>query len=220
MTQEPITPIPHSGIVSVEELHRYMNKPSWNNDQRISVAETLAGVQQDLENYLNRPLEPVQIRQTVVSDLQGYVNLSITPVLKVISFKSLDLKWDGSAMYTPVEVPPVMERDPLVDVHGRLLERYRPGQGDPFIIPGGADIGSVGVPYLIEYVAGYNGYVNAGLKSAIKRVAAREVRPNNETSVNLRDGQAGALQDPDDRPRGWTDEEQQNWDRLRRRVIA
>lgn len=211
--------IPHSGIVSVAELCRYMANPQWNQSQKVNVANTLAGVQAELEQYLNRPVEPVQIRETVVADSTGHLNLRVSPVLEVLSVSALGASENVVATYQGA-LPDVQTRSKLVERNGRVIDAYRGGAYTPFIVPGGVYIQQPGMAFVIEYVAGHNGYTDEGLKNAIKRVAAREVAGNHDQTVSFRGTTATEAKSPDDRPRGWTEDELVRWDRMRRRVIV
>lgn len=222
MTTNPLPVSPHSGIVSVAELRAYMGRPNFTESQHHIAALTLIGVQQDLENHLNRPLELVQVREVRRSDNYGHVNTTISPIHKVISITALDNLESVFDLvqvgYTPT--PEIMVRDMLVTADGRLLDHLYPSVGDPMIVPGGIYAGTYGINYAVEYVGGYNGYVNQGLKLDILRIAAREMAPNHTNSINLRDGNPQEVNPTDSRPSGWTKEELEGWDRLRRRVIA
>lgn len=220
MTVDPGTTLPYSGIVSVDELKTYMASINLNTPQSVSAALTLAGTQQALENYLNRPLEPVQMREVLWTDAQGIVNVSVSPVHKVISADAIDSVWSAFDVYQTGYIPPVGTRDPLIGPNGQLLDHLYPTVNDPMLVPGGIYIGLPNVAVAVDYVAGYNGYVVEGLKQAIKMVAARTVGKNHDETISLRGPQAQEAQPSDDRPLGWTKEELEQWDRLRRRVIA
>ena len=81
-------------LVSVDELTSYMSGLQMTRPQKASAQRTLNAVQLELETYLNRPLELVQIRETKRTDELGWVNPSITPVKKVIA--SLCHAWCAS----------------------------------------------------------------------------------------------------------------------------
>lgn len=218
----PALEAPHSGIVSVDELINHMSNINLNAQQRIAAAHTLAGTQQDLENYLNRPLEPVQMREFAQSDGGGYFNTSVSPVLKVIRldpveipYAHLPLNWIGSPYAAPV-----IERDALIGPNGKLLDHFMPTIGDPVVVPGGIFIGYDASWYAVEYVAGYNGFMDEGLKQAIKVVAARSMGTIHDDTLSLRSGNAERATEPDTRGQGWTMDEKMSWDRLRRRVVV
>jgi hypothetical protein len=205
-------------LVEVPELLQYMGGLKLTTDQE-GITETviLPGVQQELENYLNRPIEPVRVRETLRADDMGWVYLRVTPVHQIISVT----RSDGTV--TPVVVIPWAEL--------AMNDDYRQwdawGNPDEFRIHVG--VGAPFTPYptpwgnahwAVEYIAGYNGYVDAGLKLANMRVAAREVEMQFDDSMSLRGGQTEAASDSDNRQKGWTIDELTAWDRLRRRVVA
>jgi hypothetical protein len=209
-------------LVSADELISYMSGVNLTAPQRAEAERTLSGVQQELETYCNRPLELVQIREVVRADWQGMANLSISPVWKIISNYSLDQLDHGINVFTPY-IPPPMERDPLIDeVTGRPLVDMltTPNVGEPMIIPGAMVVDLPTAYYVVEYIGGWNGYTINGLKQAIKRVAAREMEGQHDNTLSLRQGNAEAAAPGDSRPKGWTQEELQQFDRYRRRVIV
>lgn len=209
-------------LVSVEELLKYMSNANMTADQKIDIGSTLAGVQQELETYLNRPLELVQVREAVRTDIAGNAYVSVTPIHKVIGTSIVEVSYGPSPLnqFSPY-IPPVMERDPLIGDDGVMIDLLTvPNFGDPLVIPGGVHIGFPEAWYVVEYIGGYNGHAVEGLKLDIKRVAAREVAENHIDGLSLRDGNAEKAAESDPRPKGWTPEEKTRWDRLRRRVIA
>lgn len=209
-------------LVSADELIRYMSNANMTADQRADIDATLAGVQQELETYLNRPLELVQVREAVRTDAIGNAYVSVTPIHKVISVNIVEVSYGPSPLnqFSPY-IPPVQERDPLIGNDGTMIDLLTvPNFGDPLTIPGGVHIGFPDAWYAVEYLAGYNGFAIEGLKQDIKRVAAREVAENHIDGLSLRDGNAERAAETDNRVKGWTPEEKAKWDRFRRRVIA
>lgn len=204
-------------LVSEDELIAFMSDINLNTRQRANLTMVLNGVQEDLETYLNRPLEPVQIREVVRTDWQGYTYFTYTPVRKIIAVQTTEPLLDPDTPY----VPAPMDRDPLVDDDDRVLQHVVP----QFINPPGKHPSAlyVGDPwgwYIIEYVAGYDGYALNGLKLAIMRVASRDIETTDDDTLSLRDGNAERATPPDTRPTGWTDDELKRWDRFRRRVVV
>lgn len=213
-------------LVTSEELTAYMGGLELNPDQ-VGVIESiiLPGVQQDLENYLNRPVEPVQVRESVRADDSGFLYFRVTPIHKILSVVQSDGSTVGYSPTTPPTMTPVTDDirtydewgDP--DLFGYQIE------GIPFV---GSGFGSIyGYPtygsrpfYRVEYVAGYNGYVNEALKVDIMRVAAREVEMLFDDTMSLRGGSAEAASNSDQREKGWTQDELVRWDRIRKRVVA
>lgn len=220
MTSQVPEPV-YSGIVSVEELRAWMNQPNFNEEQEFAASMALAGTQDDLEEYLNRPVEPVQMRELLVADAQGYVTPSITPILKVLSVTAAtDVGFDLSGWATPY-MPPVMERDPLIDpTNGRMQDNLLPVVGDPIILASGIFAGFPFSQFAVEYIGGYNGFHINGMKKAIMIVASRSMAPNHDKSFSLRKGDPEKSPETDPRVQGWTEDELKQWERQRRRVMA
>jgi hypothetical protein len=199
------------GLVSVDELLEYLDKSNVPATKRAKVGKVLFGVQQELENHLNRPLQPMHVRETVTSDALGYSRLSVTPVHKVISIveASLTEPTTDEPLIAPI-MPEGVDRQ--ID--------YTVGHLDANNRPGGFFFGASDTRYVIEYIGGWIGYVPEGLKQDIKRVAAREARMMLDDTMSLRGDRAEATESPDPRDLGWTENELRKWDRLRRRVIV
>jgi hypothetical protein len=211
-------------IVTGNEVVAYMGGLELTSDQ-MGVIEMiiLPGVQQELENYLNRPIQPVHVRESLRPDDTGFLMFRTTPIHQILSVTLSD---GSTAGYAPT-TPPTMS----------TIEDYRNYDewGEPELygyqlegVPFGLGFGSIyGYPiigsrpfYRVEYIAGYNGYVNEGLKLDICRVAAREVEMQFDDTMSLRGGSAEAASNSDAREKGWTGEELVKWDRLRRRVAV
>jgi hypothetical protein len=205
-------------LVDIEELLQYMGGMKLTDDQKgITESVILPGVQEELETHLNRPIEPVRVREAVRADDQGWLWLGVTPVHQIFSVT----RSDGPNV--PIVQTPWA--DLAVDDEYRSwtawgnpdLYRYRVGGiswNAPYPNPWAASY------YLLEYIGGYNGYVDNGLKLAICRVAAREVEMQFDDTMSVRGGGQEAAQDSDSRQKGWTDDELKKWDRLRRRVVV
>jgi hypothetical protein len=214
-------------LVSADELIKYMSNLNLNVPQKEEAQEILNGVQGELETYCNRPLELVQIRELVTTDGQGFANVSISPIHKVISHTAVEagLIAPFTGYYTPI-FPAPMERDILIGEEGRMIDNVRTGGnavGDPLIVPGGFYAGYAMSPYIIEYIGGYNLATMPqyeSVRTAIKRVAAREVGPMYDDTIDLRSGDAVKNREPDNRGKGWTEDELKRFDRLRRRVVV
>ena len=196
-------------LVTVDELIEYMSDIRLTQNQRVAAQYVIDGVQQELENYLNRPVEPVLVREVGYADRDGIVNVSVTPVHEVRSVERMDV--------TPTTYEPVIEPiDP--DEFDRVVD-YLPSTANAMTaVPGGIYTGSTGVWFSVVYVGGYKGYVDAALKLAIMRVAARERTNNHDDALSIKTDFA---QEPNVPPIqiGWTQDELKKWDRLRRRVI-
>lgn len=202
-------------LVTPEDLARYMSGIRMNEEQKRSAEDILAGVQSDLEDYINRPLEPMRSRELVRVDRSGYVNVRHTPVHAVLRVQdygsTLPSRPDGVVgNYVPEESDAL----PLVD--------YAPvDNGANMIVPGGVKYGTPNGYVLIEYLSGMSALVVRALpkvKLAIMRVAAREFDAMHNDSVRVRGGSTEATPPPE--KIGWTLEEKVEFDRLRRRVVA
>ena len=207
----------NSGIVAVDELREHMGNPQWSDSQRANAAQVLLGVQDDLEDYLNRPLSPVQVREVVQCDEGGYVNARYAPVIKVISTEAVQ---QGFAALTSTQI--TVKQIVADDMADRIADFAPPTGtviGNPLIVPGGWYVGDPGNWYLVEYIACYIGPLEK-FKLAIKIVAARIFAPNNSDTINFREDRGETAENSDDRPIMWTEEELQQFDRARRRVIA
>lgn len=221
---------PYSGIVTLTEFRNYLGGANWSPTQEANVIQTLKGTQQDLEDYLNRPLELIQVREQGQLDWDGVLYLSVTPVRKIIKLESTSSMPPMTIPGDPYTVTPaVMERDELITASDPRLvhDRLYPTVGAPQLVPGGVLVGSLaygGTVYTdwwaCEYIGGYNGLVDQGLKLAIMQVAARTVARNHDVVINLRGGDATQATMSDDRPKGWSVDEKKQWDRLKRRVVV
>lgn len=210
-------------LVSVDELINYMSESTFSSSQREKATGVLAGVQAELEDYLKRPVELVQIRELLRSDVDGIVNVSVSPVVKVVGFSIArpDQTWttppvEGDSPY----VPPPMVRDPDLSTEARLIDRVGPSWGSPEIVAGGIKVNGKNMPYVVEYIGGYDGNLDSSLKTAIMRVAAREMERDTDDTLTLRAGDAEMANESDDRQKGWTEDELKRFDRIRRRVVA
>lgn len=204
-------------LVSVNDLCNYMGGLKPRPGMRKVMAEVIAGTQEALENYLNRPVEPVQIREYVVSNSKGFVHLSVYPVHRVLRYGvNVVPGYDE----LPVNIPPVMTRDPIHDVDDRVLDRAYPQPQSGFSIgPGGLYTYAPNTPVMVEYIGGLNGYTINAIKQAIKRVAAREWAENNVDTVGSRQGVVGETEVGDQRSIGWANDELRALQRHRRRVV-
>lgn len=209
-------------LVSTDELTQYMGNITLTIKQK-GIVETviLPGVQQQLEVYLNRPVEPVQVREGLQPDEAGYLWFSVTPVHKVLSVKRTDGQNVVVTSYTPVELTgPGSERVWDAVGIGMTDQPFRYQVPTPYAFEVMYPILSNRPYYVAEYVAGYNGFVDEALKVAITRVAAREVEMQFDDTQSLRGGTTEAAAPSDSRTKGWTTEELRQFDRLRRRVVV
>lgn len=211
-------------IVSISDVTTYMGGDTLTQGQRDFVSSTvIPGVQQELETYLNTPVELVQVRESLTPETDGYIYFTYAPVRRVLS-----VVWsaEGAVPLTLTQyVPPSPVPDPSV---GRpVIDRTAPAatsssyryqvglQAFPGVI-----LASNYVPYVVvDYIAGTDASKNAGLKLAMLRVIAREVERVFDTSSAIRSGNLEPATQSDTRIKGWSLEELKAWDRLKRRVI-
>jgi hypothetical protein len=214
-------------LVNADDLSAYLGGPIWTPLQRNHIETVvLPGVQQELENWLNRPVEPTQVREARPVDCNGIVWLTVSPVWQVLSIDY----GTGTTPTTPDQyVPGAMGVTAVADrrwdpagagVQGAPWMAAQPGYltvQPPLMFPNGYQV----IPtVVVTYIGGYNGYVDQALKLDIERVAAREVERLYDNSLSLRDGAGQPAGMSDQRDKGWTDGELAKWTRLRRPVVA
>lgn len=206
-------------VVSVDELIRYMSNITLTDAQKTDAAATLLGVQNELEMYLNRPVQPLHIREARMSDTTGYLNLSVSPIWRIIKTDMVETLFQPDPFFTPPVLSPMEDQTDVVRLSIDYV-RASTNFGDPLLVPGGYYIGYPNAWYIVEYVGGYMGYFDNALKQAIKRVASREVQQNHDDTLSLRDDAATEGRSRDQRETGWTEGELKKLDRLRRRVLS
>jgi hypothetical protein len=200
-----------------------MNEMNMGDMDRDQAAKILAGVQGDLERYINRPIGYVQVREYAMSDPAGYLTLTHTPVVKVISHSATQSDYAAIEYWAYTPVLPIV-RDPLLGDTGKVIDYTQNNVGSPLIVPGGVYVGLVGAWFFIEYIAGLDpdaSFTASGesIREAIKRVAARDAGVQFNDGLNLRQGNAETASEKDDRGKGWTEEELKLFDRIRRRTV-
>lgn len=218
-------------VVTLDEMSAYCNNPDWSPSQAQHIEQAvLPGIQRGLETYLNRPIEPMHVREARQPDCEGRLWPTVTPVWNIIK---IDYAPIGGSILTPspyapaVPMAPVMvtarEWDPAGTMMGAPNWMWQGGGVNYITIPGvpwDPSQPGIGGYVVVEYVGGYNGYVDEGLKLDIMRVAAREISALYDNSIGLRDGAGADAQISDRRDKGWTKDELAAWDRLRRRVVV
>ena len=212
MPVEP--PVVPRCIVTVEEFIAYLGNPDLDVAQTADAASRLAGTQSKLELYLNRPIQPVRVRQMVQVDMDGFAYLYVSPIWTVNEVKYVD---GTAAMNAPAVTLTALDvADPVVEqdwIKGNLAGEI------PAIGSGGIYLGSAGWA-LVDYIGGYNGFVDEGLKDDIKRVTSRGFDVAHNDFISLQDSTASEGRKPDQRSPNWERDELEAWDRLRRRVVA
>jgi hypothetical protein len=195
-------------IVTVADLRKYMSDISLSANQQQVAQMVLDGVQQQLELYIGRPVQPVQVREKARSNGSGDLTLSVTPVYQIINLRVLTT----SGMVVPnVDTTPIAEAE--VD---RLWDAMSVNN---MIVPGGAHVGRWFTWYIVEYIGGYNGFVDDALKLAILEVASRTMTVNHDDVLSIKDDIAREPANAASIQKGWRPEELQQFDRLRRRIV-
>src|SRR5690349_14309510 len=156
-------------LVSVDDFRRYMGGMNPMPGQTETIAMILQGVQEQLELWLNRPVELVQIREIVRSDRQGYLHLSVTPIKKVVSV-GVTSAIDGVYPETGPVTPYTIVRDASLDEDARVIDRAYGFANNYQREYGGLRVNSPCTWYVVEYIGGYNGAQDNALRLAILRV--------------------------------------------------
>lgn len=206
-------------LVSVEEFRRYLGGFEMTSMLQEEVVSLLTGTQQQLETYLNRPVELVQVREVALSDGMGNLYLSVSPVRKIISY-GVTVGSDFSSGV--VEVQPIntsMVPDTSLDIDARMIDKSSYKAAGSSFRPYGMVVPYVSSRYTVEYIAGLDGSDQEQIKSAIKRVAAREFTKKHDDTGGLRTGHIEDTEVGDTRNIGWTLGELQSLMRYRRRIV-
>jgi hypothetical protein len=207
-------------LVPVSDFLDYIRDPTFD---QVLAKRILAGNQKALERYLNRPVEPMLVREAVMPDAAGYAWARVTPVWTVLS-----IEYNGSV--TNVSQQAVAD---LPDNTG-LKEQFDMGVIGMQPLPSRVYVGMGGVPLsaelqlllgpppvtLMTYVGGYFGDMTEDMKLDIIRVSAREVAHNFSEFAGLHDSTYQQADQADPRQKGWTDDELKRYDRARRRTVA
>ena len=195
-------------IVTVAELREYMSGVSLTASQQKAAQIVIEGTQEELETYLGRPVQFVQVREKLRSDGSGDLTFSVAPVQKIISLRMLG-QATGPSLTT--DITPLSEAEAERVVDRMSLQNI--------IIPGGAYVGRAFSWYIVEYVGGYSGYADKALKLAIMEVASRTMTVNHDDVISIKDDFAREPNNEARIQKGWRDEELKRFDRLRRRTV-
>lgn len=195
-------------LVTVADLRDYMAGMSFSSSQSRAAQAALDGTQQDLELYLGRPVQPVQVREKRRSDGSGDLSLSVTPVWKVINLRVLT---------TSEKVVPSKDTTALSEEEADRIWDAMPD--DNITIPGGIYVGRWFTWYIVEYIGGYNGYVDDALKLSILEVASRTMTVNHDDTLSIKDDIAREPANEARIRKGWAEEELKKFDRIRRRTV-
>jgi hypothetical protein len=195
-------------LVTVADLRKYMSDISLSANQQAVAQRVLDGTQQMLELHLGRPVQPVQVREKRRSDSMGDVALSVTPVYKVISLRRMGT---ADAVIPSRDLVPLSE-DEVNRVWDAMPETN-------IAVPGGIHVGQTFRWYVVEYIGGYNGYVDDALKLAILEVASRTMTVNHDDVLTIKDDIAREPANASSLQKGWTIDELTMFDRIRRRTV-
>lgn len=207
-------------IATADDLQKYMSGVKMTTPQYQSASQIITGVQEDLELYLNRPLELTAMREAVVADETGYVKLSISPVLEIRRIVSVSSTGD----FNSISVGPLPVDNPLPPFEGPSFDVVPKNLGRDLICPGGAVLGGYSAQYIVDYLGGggdFMGRYKNSLIQAVLRVAAREWQIMHNDSMRVVNGGPSEPVDPvPPTHKGWMQEELEAFDRLRRRTIV
>lgn len=202
-------------LVSVGDMRRYMGGLDLSDAQRETMKMIIAGVQESLEAFLNRPVEPVQVRELCEANYNGEAILSVTPVHNILSVQHVA---NGSNLISHVTYPSPMERDVTLETDDRTLDKLPGAMTNYQIVPGGLKIGFKRT-VIVDYIGGYRGSTENAIKLAIMRVVAREWATNHVNTAGLRQGVTEQTEVGDSRFLGWATDELNALSRYRRRVV-
>lgn len=183
-------------IVSTSDLIDYMSGINLNAPQETAAEFVLAGIQADLERYLNRPLEPRTITETVRVDTDGRLHTTVSPIISVDSTSGLMIQ--AGSLYVGSSVGSTF----TLGTFG--MEEYR----------------------TVTYVAGIDARTDpqyADVRLSIMRVASREMTNRHDDTLSvkgLETDNVGEPTGPQNGVQGWTYDELRMHDRLRKRVIV
>lgn len=187
------------GVVTVPEFRNYLSGLNVTDVQEQSMGAILAGVQSELEKHLNRPVQEQRVMEEADVECNGHVYLGVTPIVAVYGIYNPGMNGEAD-LTNPLNVtsPSFFRKN---------ANYLRLGYG--------ASGGTV----FVDYRGGINGDKNPGIKLAIMRVAAREFMHNHGDSMSLSNTEARPESDPTPTPKGWTQDELLQFDRLRRRTV-
>ena len=194
-------------LVTVSDLRKYMSDMPLSANQSAIAQTVLDGTQQQLELYLGRPVQPVQVREKARSNGSGDLMLSVSPVHSVISFRTLT----GADQELTTDTTPLTE-DEALRVWDAMTEAV-------ITVPGGLYVGRWNTWYVVEYIGGYNGYVDDALKLAILEVASRTMTVNSDDVLSIKDDIAHEPANAPAMQKGWRPEELFAFDRIRRKMV-
>jgi hypothetical protein len=212
-------------IVDLALLKHYMNDPELTSDNETFISEVvLPGVQQELEIYLGRTVEPVLVREMCPVETDGFITLTNTPVWEVLTYIQGVDEVSVDTFKSPA-LAPTTEYPRVLDLAGSGMSatpwRFYAGhifQLDPSFTP--SSVRPIEPSLIVKYVGGYKGAFDQGLQLAIARVAARETERLFDPARGIRAGSAEKAVDSDVRGKGWTTSELAAWDWMKRWTVT
>lgn len=205
-------------LVSVQDLIDYMSDIHMTDAQKRSAEDIIDGVQSDLEMHINRAIETRAVREVVKTDGLGFAYLSQTPVWEIRGLSQIGFS----------SVPPPLGTVPSTGIlpfpEGRSYDMVPRNFGRDAIVPGGVMLGASQSYFIVDYLAGGGSYLAPyipAIKKAILHVAARDFQHMHSDRMSITgNGRLGDDVDPSPSiTKGWTDEELEKFDRIRRRVV-
>lgn len=205
-------------LVSVQDLIVYMSNIHVTEAQRNSAEAIIEGVQSDLEMHINRAVEARAVREVVKTDGVGFAYLSHSPVREIRGLSQVGF----SSVPPPLGTAPSTGILPFLE--GNSYDMVPRNFGRDAIVPGGVMLGAAQTYFVVDYIAGGGDYIAPYLPSirkAILHVAARDFAHMHSDRMTITgNGSLGDDVDPNPPPtKGWTDEELEKFDRIRRRVV-
>lgn len=206
-------------LVTVQELSSYMSGSPITPAQEKSAELILAGVINELEMYINRPVQVRNARELVQTNIAGFARLAYSPVQAVtkVSYVNASQLSDYPSRDYPIDQ---LVDDPNVQV----MDMVPANLGYGLITSGGINLGAPNTHFIIEYRGGGGDRINQylpAIKLAVLRTASREWEHLHDDSVRINNGEVGEGVDAGTvKMRGWDIEELKKFDRIRRRAIA
>lgn len=190
-------------LVQVSELRQKLNGVSMTEGQQGEARALLAGLQSEIELFLNRPVEPVHVTEWGVPVTGDHWRLAVTPVHAIVDTKMTSsfrrmVNYEGN--------PALREEIDLQEVLSNTGPSFGPGH---YSSPNGLSV---------SYIGGLTKSESAGIAMKILEIAARVWTQQKSDAIGLRDGQP-AQAEGSSGPYGWTDQEKMAFYRLRRRVV-
>lgn len=212
--------------MTVDDLVAFMSGVTLTDDQRTMAAPVvLDGVQAALEVWLNRPIQPVLVREIIRSDADYRLWTTVAPIHYVVGL--LEVTETSGAALIPSAAPALttltladyqaFDNSTVPDDGNEVITTIRRMDTMPhasYILATYPD-----QDYQVDYVGGYNGFADPALKLAILRVAAREMTENHDDTLSIKEDFA---KDVPAQPmlKGWQPHELTPLRRLKRRVLV